>query len=704
MKSSRSGSYSIDHETRSRHYKELKEAYGVSNLDWSERQKLKATMTPQEWENWQEEQSKADKEFEQEWSALSSSLMEQGQVMLNMRNNNLDAFCSVFQRADRILTGLSNVEVGVYDQIDHSDPAPEVPAWSDGKSITFNVRAMRDVNEETLTSLHGLNYHEVGHLLYTPRLGSELGAWVKTEGTPIYEAVWNEQETRWENHTAKGDVRIRYAFNLLEDFRAEGYLITKYPSTAPFLQAVVAEYAIDNMTQDEIESVFILLAGRPHMGKELIAKTAQAYSRKHGEDKTRQLYLLANEYRTLVFPRDYARAKEIIKLIANVLPAMPQLPSGCGDRPVLRNGRVSGEKEQQSVAGNMEQGLSKEELNKLFDDLMSGKQDPATGEQEERQDGKGTGQSNSGGQEEGGKPASTTARNSVSDNLVEALEEAVKKVAENPEVQKKIAETNKAIRKQTSTKSFLPRQPRTPQDPKLSDVTAIRSFVSELERLRIDSDPDWDREKPTGKLNVMRAMQADVNDINKLFDRWTTGNDDYDIEACILIDRSGSMYSNIEATCRASWIIKRSLEKINASVSVTTFNDTSRLLYSAEEKSTSQYASVQASGGTDPFYALQEAERVMGNSRRKTKLLFLLTDGQFYGGKSDEIIQNLKANGVYTSLVFLAESSGWIEWGTENAEQISHGCHSLRIIQKPLDLVKVAKDVVRHHVKHALTR
>lgn len=672
-------------------YKEL----DFAPVSWHERQELQNKLTPQEYDKWQEEYQEKYAEFNDLWREKAVALAEVGQVQTNIRNNQLDAFCLVFQRADRILTGLANCLVEV------SDEKTEIPAWSDGKSVTFNVSSIKEIDETTLSSLHGLNYHEVAHLLYTPRVGTELGAWVKEVGTPVATTTFNTETERWEQ-VRSGDERIRYAFNLLEDFRAENYLITKYPSVSPFLQAVVADYAITAMSdgkydEADLDSVFILLAGRPHFPNELIRLSAVAYAKANGAEATRLFYNLSNEYRTLVFPRDYARAKEIIEQVAKYLPKMPKLPSGCGDRPVLRNGRVATQTEQDKLSQQSQ--MSDQELQEMFDQLMSGEQVQSdnAGEQNSPNDSQSEGENSQGNSD---SPTSSDSK-AISEALANELEELVTKVLEDKAVQKKVDETNKAIRKQSGNKTILTRQARSLETPTQADVMAVRTFTQELERLRIDSDPDWDREKPTGKLNVRRAMQADVNDINKLFDRWDTGNDDYDIEAVVLLDRSGSMYGSMDSASKASWIIKRSLEKINANVSVITFNDTSRLLYSSEEKAPTSFPSVQATGGTDPYYGLVEAERIMLASKRKTKLLFLLTDGQFYGGKTDDVIERIKALDVHTNLTFLASSEHWVEWAKANSEQVSHNVHDFRFITKPLDLVKVAKDVVRYHLRHA---
>jgi hypothetical protein len=114
----------------------------------------------------------------------------------------------------------------------------EAPAWNDGKVISFNESIINGVDENTLIGLHGLNFHEVAHLLYSPRIGSDLGAWVKE----------NNYQT---------------SFNILEDNRAETFLVTKYPATRNFLLATLGEYIIRN-SGERLGDSFILLAGRKY--------------------------------------------------------------------------------------------------------------------------------------------------------------------------------------------------------------------------------------------------------------------------------------------------------------------------------------------------------------------------------------------------------------------------------------------------------
>jgi hypothetical protein len=442
----------------------------------------------------------------------------------------------------------------------------------------------------------------------------------------------------------------------------------------PFLVSTIGQYLAD--TPESYDENFILLAGRRYFSRSARKLSGILYAKKHGIEQARLVYEVCSEYRTLVFPRDYNRAQELIEKLIEIIPITLETQSGCAHRKPMRNGKPETEKQQGQLQGEI---LADNET-----DLFS----PADGE------GQGEGDDNN-------EVAPENSGFNEHDDFTEHVREEVERAKSDKALQKKVRDTSRAITKDGSTRSILGKSPRSYFEPSFKDTVTARLFGQELERLRIDSDPAWEREKPSGKLNVRRAMQADINDLNKLFDRWENGSDEYDIEACILIDRSGSMGYDIGSACRSAWIIKRALEKIEGKVSVMAFNDVSKTLYTADEKaSASQVAIVESRGGTEPYYGVLEAERILLQSQRKTKLMFLLTDGQF-GNESNQIIERLNKADVDTTLVFLGNDY----WRKELAEspqlalEWSHGANNFEMIGSPTDLVKVAKTVVRNHLK-----
>jgi uncharacterized protein with von Willebrand factor type A (vWA) domain len=598
-------------------------------------------------------------ELREQYQARVNEARENVTQLSLLRNNSLDSTCSVFQRADRILTNLP-VEVHLSDEYGDG-----TPAWNDGKNVTFNSKAIKAITEETVLSLHGLNYHEVAHLFFTPRIGTALGKWVTERG----------------DNNAPVEPKRAVAFNILEDCRAEFYVTTKYPSVRPFLISTIGDYLLQH--SETFADQFILLAGRRYFPSAIRKASWISYANKHGEEQAKRVYEIVSEYRTLVYPRDYTRGQELIEALLAILPEQtPKTPNGCGHRPLMRNGKPVSEREQDSIVT----------------------QDQEAGDDLDGKDKGGHRWGNEDGGEDKGNSDYENAQfqESESVDLAEQIQRAVENAKKDKSVSKKVFDTLRAINKDGSTKTLLGKSNGNDYAPRQSEVVTARLFGQELERIRIDSDPAWLIEKPTGKLNVRRAMNADVNEINKLFDRWELGNDDYDMEACVLIDRSGSMGNDIGSACRSAWIIKRAIEKIDGRVTVLTFATQSRQLYSADEKAKPNAIKIiEANGGTDPEWALKESERVLTQSRAKTKLLFLLTDGGF-SPRTDSVIERMKADGVYTSLVYLTSWKQELERVANDPNyvaQLAHGTHNFQVITTPNDLVKVAKSVVQYQLK-----
>ena len=613
--------------------------------------------------------------------------------VFQMRNNTLDSIVSVYQRADRILTGL-NVLVSVSE-------TEVAPAYNDGKDIVFSGKLIKDLDENTVLSLQGLNYHELGHLLFTPRIGTALGKWVVEKGLKTKETSYDyiDSDGNVQTHTRSWTTEQlveparSMAFNILEDCRAEHYLTLKYPSIRPFMVALLGDYILDNKL-DKLGEQFILLAGRKYFSLELRKMSAQMFIAEHGLDKAQAIYEILTEYRTLVFPRQYDRAKDLITLLIALLPKdeqgnpkpVGQNPNGCIHREPMRNGRPATEKDQEALSGNAGDGKDP-----LSDEL-----------------GKGSTAGNGGFKETGEVDTETAEFNAKDEDISRELQEVVNRAKADKSLQKKVKDTLKAIQKDRSSKSILEKTRAGNFTPEMSEVTASRLFAQELELLRIESDPAWNREKPSGKLNVKRAMNADINRIDTLFDRWQEGNDDYDIEASILIDRSGSMYSEIGSACRSAWVIKRAIERINGKVSVSVFSDYAKELFDRDTlASASTVRIVEAGGGTDPSQSLTETARIMENTNAKTKLVFILTDGEWYKpAVADSKIEQLIKQGCYVSVVWLGSKdyADKIMADPKEVLRYTHGANSFRTIQQPTELVKVAKDVVKAQMNRSKVR
>lgn len=592
------------------------------------------------------------------WGRADEETAEEKAERLEEHINKLQSVGAVYGRTDRILTA-EPVEVRVED-----NPNMDTTAYNDGRNIVFNASLLEEVDDKTIISLNGFNYHEVAHVLYSPRGGSDFGKTIRQEG-------------------------LKHAFNVLEDSRIERLLTAKYPSVAPFLEASCLEYLLKGKPE-EYASYFPLFTGRKYIDIELRQELADRFIKQFGKELAMTIAMITHEYRTLVYPRDYDRGLELIRLLADIVgredinevngtPIIPTSGGGHADRDVQDKGRMKGVKEQ---------GAQQE----------SADQQEAGGGNSENLDPADSNTDNNGDSRSFNSNGATDADDNV---LRKDVKERLEQLRKDEEVMKGAREVRKAINNNSERRSAIKQGAYSNQQVTDKVSASARAFGVALERVRIDNDPAWLLEQPEGRLNIGRAMRADINDIDKVFDRWHEGNSNNDVEAIILVDTSGSMTWQIQRTMESAWIIKRGIERINGRVAVYKFNHDSRLIYSqADRAQPTEYRYVNASGGTNPYKALLEARRHLTSSRRGVRMLFIVTDGEWdMTEENDKIIAELNNDNVQTAVVFLGDLKRWYSDDREAMDKAvtryRHGARHFRDIDEPTDMVKLAKDIVK---------
>lgn len=575
----------------------------------------------------------------------------------------------VYTKADSIITGEA-ITVSVV-----SDDENGEIAYNDGRKIVFNAKLLEDLDDHTITSLHGFNYHEVAHVLFSPRAGSELGKWIIAN-------------------------RMKRAYNILEDSRIERLLTTKYPSTRLYLEACITDYLLKG-DSDEWASYFPLTTGRKYLDLDLRQEIANRFTNKMGVEMAQDVASIIHDFRTLVFPTDSDRAKELVARFAKYVGLDEPTngknnggdsgENGEGDSPITHpegwghpnrdiqdKGRMKGTQEQkrlQERAENMERGSGSEYFEKSQD--VDTQDDYTPSEQKQ----------------------TTEADREMRDRLNKRLEQIIN----HEQVKQGTSEVRKALDSNTEQLAGVGNASYSIEEVGSVNKEIAQRFAYEMETLRIDNDPAWKLEQPTGRLNIARTMNADINDIDRLFDRWDIGNDNRDIEAVVLVDNSGSMSYSMNRTLEAMWIIKRGIEAIDGRVTVYRFNDFSKLIYSGDEvASPTTYRAVRSGGGTNPQEALMEAERILSTSDKGIKLLFTVSDGSWSNQTyNDEIIQRM--NETISGMVSVAVFIGDLAWYKENYSQEAcdriisetrHNCHVYHAVADPKDLVEVATKVV----------
>ncbi|NDH64809.1 MAG: hypothetical protein EBY26_00175 [Microbacteriaceae bacterium] len=227
-------------------------------------------------------------------------------------NLKLQRLAQLLERVNRVLVDSDNLQVKVKDC--------HAPAYSDGESITLSSTQINaDDLSGSLMAVYGLNYHEVAHILYTPRIHTYLRYWVK-------------------NHACSA------AFNMLEDQRIETLLVGRYPAVAPYLTNTVLRWLAED--ESMLASNYPLTRGRKYLPTAVRQAFRDAYT---NPELIQEFNEIIDAYRLLVFPKDEEVAKPLIEAYARLLSKASKSPkvNDCGSDTSRMGDPVSTEEQEQ---------------------------------------------------------------------------------------------------------------------------------------------------------------------------------------------------------------------------------------------------------------------------------------------------------------------------------------------------------------------
>jgi len=98
---------------------------------------------------------------------------------------------------------------------------------------------------------------------------------------------------------------------------------------------------------------------------------------------------------------------------------------------------------------------------------------------------------------------------------------------------------------------------------------------------------------------------------------------------------------------------------------------------------------------------LVSAERLLMSSRKKNKMLFIVTDGVFNHEKNDEVIERISRRGILTALTLIMSDRDmeYYEKHGETQDKLAHGAEIFGRISSARDLIPFAKSVVMGAIK-----
>lgn len=637
----------------------------------------------------------------------------------------LDAWRSVFEKTNRIISGRPvTVQIVEYENIPRA--LNDVPGWSDGEAVHFNGKMLADMLKSgdpvsTVLRLKGLNYHELSHVLFTPRVSDELPKRVIEKAKESNDPLW------W------------YAFNALEDQRIETWFSASYGASRRYFEAAVLQWLIS----DGKAEAAILMYGRKYLSTRLRAQAGVVFVKKHGKPMYDEFKVIIDAYLGIELPAQSIKALKLIGQYRDLLnkvqatganlPPMVVQDNGAacdGGTPgkhtgdVVRKGRTTiaanreardaAQREMERVAA-ADEAFEKDASSPGDSSADDGTEDGDGGDGGLPQGGSGEGQGESssgegaGGQQPGGQGAGSEAaehevmspdESSLVDEMGKMIDQAydgMDEIRQDVKVQEDVGKVLDAVRatahdgkigalgQVASHHGSFP--------PVSEHHMAARKIVQILTRIRVDTEPQVSRRMVNGRLNLRRILTRRPNEVD-IFDQWDEGSEDVTgIEAVILLDVSGSMSGRTRDASGAVWALKRAFDKLEIKTTVLVFDTDHKVLYRASERASgSMIPEVNSGGGTNPASALAEGHKILLKSHEPNKLLITVTDGQWSmnAGECKQVMKSLTVMGATTMLLGLDNAAK--TYGAHN-HQISHDLVSINLLPKAA--LKIVTQILR---------
>jgi hypothetical protein len=560
-----------------------------------------------------------------------------------------DSWASVLERTDRII---SQREATVQFVEESGMSAPI--AWTDGLNICLNKSRLRLASGDmarTAASLKAVNYHELCHVMFSPRTAEPFHAGMRTRG--------QKDELHWQ------------AYNILEDARIENLFVSTYQPAAKFFQLMISDYIVS----DTNSTTHLLTYGRKYLPAELRVSASNAWTatndlRVRAESVIDQ-YLVADPIMAatpaLALVDEFY---EILMILRDSVHALnPPLAYGIDiGKTRAPNGKSSHSRELSRA--HSVGSVRRSEFEKAKDGIKSAI------DQARRADKKVKSEDVGHLKEQARKTSRETLGGSEMQRDARATTEAVKAAGKMPGTGRGMTALTSGV---------------IPVDKHYQ--WAAKRITSRVKRMSVEVEPETHSRQFQGRLDLRRVMRAARSD-RDVFKVWDQGHEDaVETEAVILCDKSGSMGGVMGELSQSLWALKRGLQQAGVRVTVLTFDFGSYVAYKPKDKTrTTTTDLLTAGGGTNPDSSLKATELMMSKSSKPNKLMVCLTDGSWTASSErDQIMERLKKQGVVSSLLVMD--------GVTNDKR---GFNTVSKANSPQDLVTAVSDLVYHLQRKSL--
>lgn len=565
---------------------------------------------------------------------------------------------NVLQKTDRIL---GQSEVTVHTQTVEVS-GMNFPAWTDGRKIVL-TKDFKPLDEalangftpKTMLLATALNYHELAHVMFTPRLRSEFFDRVRSHN-------------------------LMMAANILEDQAAETRFVSLYEPARHYFTALVTNYMMNDETA--LASNYMLVSGRLFIPERFRDQLKERFSRPKLLPKIDNI---VTQYKSLEYPKDQEEMFQLVKNFQKLLDQI-QPPTQTSSHGTLTEGTPSGLEKVKGLdeyvdGSKTETSGTSKDADQEDADGDAGDDDQEKEDQEERPERSAQG----GSDREGGRSEQTPEDRDA--DLQETLEEAMDRSI--GEVEEELNDRIEAVQQEQSDYKVDVDQRNFKTLPAATSLNQIiDQCVEEFRRVQQINAPGWHRQQRTGKLDPRHFVRA-IRGAETVHKKWRQGvHNAMDFEIVFLLDRSGSMQASekYKSASAALWVLKRTFEECEGVVTVLGFDSELALLSQRGELAErGRYPLYNPGGSTYVAEALREGRRVLTASTKPLKLCVCITDGAF----SDVNDANIQIKGFNTNqIAFVGIKTNSVDRWTDHRSVVLS-----QTIDEPAELVDVVKNL-----------
>ena len=485
-------------------------------------------------------------------------------------------------------------------------------------SIHINMDAIRRKCSANMVEypalLKGINYHEAGHLEYTPP-----------------------------DLMQSGDLcSFRTLLNVVEDGRIETLKSTTQPRTAGYFRYTNLKFLAENMNDKVNPDNFLLAyAKRLFIAPTIVAMLHDAFVHKYGEGVAVEAQAKIDEYLSAHTTEELRKkAKELYDLLCIV--GQPDITDPSGE-PQYTGGQMTKTKTAQAektTAG------AQDALDKARDGVEKAIRE-REGDSDSAEDGH-----DGCGNEKGKDGEEDFDERELFDEVSKAIQERVQ--AERESLTEDAVEAMNDI--SVIDRSIYSHQFRLKES---SPAMAMRAkkLADQLRKLQTDVTNRYVPNHKSGRVSMRKYIQSQAGGFadTKIFSKYrpsVTG--ETSIGVVILVDMSSSMgYLQVVHAMKGAWVAHEAVTSIRGNhCMVIGYNYNPIIL--KDWDSYMNWKQVESSGGTNAESAYNLAERKIEELRKaegiQNFIVISLTDGDWANGEgAGEIIARMREKGVVTS-------------------------------------------------------